>query len=503
MPKNLCGADKEVEGQGQGQPVSPISQSLSSSLLSLTINAIFEFEEPITEISRGKKALADIFLPSNPLFSCIMEEDDRGVLRWRKRTVNVDDHMIIPKFPPGEESYDAWVEDYISKLALTPFDLSRPLWEFHLLNYKTSKAGATMVIKLHHALGDGISFMSTLFALVTRVHNPHLPPTFPSAKPSSRSTTSSKQFLATIFHKIWYVMLVVWYTLVDVISSSFRTTGWIEDSQLPIRGPPGVEYMPLAHSSATFQLEDIRQIKNAIGGTVNDVMTGIVFYGLQQYLQIRLSAVGEEGLQDAYKKRSELMNESVIKQMKKSRVTALCLLNTRALAGIQNMDEMLKPKTQAPWGNHFGFLHVRIPMMGKVENPLEFVRMAKRIIDRQKMSLGVFINAGILRCLARLKGPQAISRYLYNNIANTTMGISNMIGPMEKIAMDGNPIKSFSFFVSGAPQSLSVFIVSYMGTVKMEVMAQKAYIDANALCQCFVEAFGEIKKASVDHKQKC
>lgn len=496
MPKNECGADKEVEEQGQ--PVSPISQSLSSSLLSLRINAIFEFEEPITEISRGKKALAEIFLPSNPLFSCIMEEDDRGVLRWQKRTVNIDDHMIIPKFPPGEESYDAWVEDYISKLALTPFDQSRPLWEFHLLNYKTSKAGATMVIKLHHALGDGISFMSTLFALVTRVDNPHLPPTFPS----SRSTASSKQFLATyIFHKIWYIMLLVWYTLVDVISSSLRTMGWIEDSQLPIRGPPGVEYMPMAHSSATFQLEDIRKIKNAVGGTVNDVMTGIIFYGLQLYLQFRLSTVTEQTLQDASKKRFELMNDSVIKQMKSSRVTALCLLNTRVLAGIQNMGEMLKPKTQAPWGNHFGFLHVRVPIMaGKAENPLEFVRMAKRIIDRHKMSLGVFINAGILRCLARLRGPQAISRYLYNNIANTTMAISNMIGPMEKIAMDGNPIKSFSFFVSGAPQSLSVFIVSYMGTVKMEVMAQKAYIDANALSQCFMEAFGEIKKAaSIDH----
>ena len=32
------------------------------------------------------------------------------------------------------------------------------------------------------------------------------------------------------------------------------------------------------------------------------------------------------------------------------------------------------------------------------------------------------------------------------------MAVSNMIGPLEKIAMDGNPIKSFSFFVTGAPQ---------------------------------------------------
>lgn len=196
----------------------------------------------------------------------LQEEDDRGVLRWQKRTVNIDDHIFIPEFPPGEESYDAWVDDYISKSALAPFNQSRPLWEFHILNYKTSKAGATMVIKLHHALGDGISFMSTLFALVTRVDNPHLPPTFPTAKPSSTSTPTSNQFFADIFHTLWYVILLVWYTLVDVISSSLRTFGWIDDSQLPIRGPPGVEHMPIAHSSVTFQLEDIRQIKNAVRG---------------------------------------------------------------------------------------------------------------------------------------------------------------------------------------------------------------------------------------------
>lgn len=189
------------------------------------------------------------------------------MLRWQKRTVNIDDHIFIPEFPQGEELYDTGVDEYISKLALKPFDQSRPLWEFHILNYKTTTAGATMVIKLHHALGDGISFMSTLFSLVTRVDNPDLPPSFPTAKPANTSTTTSKQSLAAkFFYGLWYLMLLVWYTLVDVMTSSLRTTGWIDDSQLPIRGPPGVEYMPIGHSSATFQLEDIRQIKNAVGG---------------------------------------------------------------------------------------------------------------------------------------------------------------------------------------------------------------------------------------------
>nr|ADE77834.1 unknown [Picea sitchensis] len=491
---NLGISDHEMKEQGQ--PVNPISQAICSSLLSLSVNVVFEFEEAITDISRCTKSIVDAALPRNPLFSCIMKEDDQGVLRWEKTAVNINDHTFIAEFPPGQESYDACVDDYISKLALAPFDHSRPLCEFHFLNYKTNKAKATMVFRFHHALGDGISFMSTLFCIARRVDNPDLPPTFPTAKPSIQSSHSGNTLLTKFIQRLWYMMLVLWYTLVDVISSLLRMTGWIGDSQMPIRGPPGVKTMPVALSSATFLLEDLKQIKNSVGGTVNDVITGIIFYGMQRYLQIRFSAITEHGLQDAYEKRFEMPEDAVIKQMEKSKLTALCLINMRGLAGLQSIDEMVKPKAQAPWGNHFGFLPVRVPMLGKLENPIQFVRRTKSKIDRHKISLGTSINGKIMAYLGWLKGPQAVSRYLYNTLANSTFGMSNLIGPTEKVAIDGNPIKSFSFFVSGAPQSLELSIVSYTGVVVVQVYAQKAYVDANMLCKCFIEACEEIKKAT-------
>lgn len=502
---NLRGDGHELEGEGQ--LVEPISQSLYVSPMSVCINVVFEFEEQRTDVSRVKKVIADALLSRNPLFSCIMREDDWGVLRWQKTEVNLDDHIFIAEFPPDQEPYDDFVDDHISKLALKPLDQSRPLWEFHVMPYKTSKAGSTVYVKLHHALGDGISFMSTLFSLASRVDNPDLPPSFPTVKRSfTRPMATSKQPIAAkYFQRLWYLMVVVWYTVTDVISCLLRTTGWIDDSKLPIRGPPEVQYMPIAFSSTTFNLEDIKQIKNSIGGTlddvatVNDVATGIIFYGMQRYLQTQLT-VGGKNLEDAYEKRSQLLKQTVIKQLNNARVTALCLLNTRVLTGIQSIEEMLKPKTKAPWGNHFAFLHVPVPIMGKVENPLDFVKSAKSIIDRHKMSFAVFFNAGFLRCLAILKGPHAITKSLFNTVVNTSMMISNLIGPIEKVAIDGNPLKSFSFFVSGAPISLYVSILSYMDTIKIQVIGPKALIDVNMLCKCFAEAFEEIKEASTHRK---
>eukprot|EP01018_Ginkgo_biloba_P023748 Gb_05378 [translate_table: standard] len=463
-----------------GQPVSPATQFLSSSQLSLCVHGIFEGEDPI-DISNAKKAIKDTLLPRNPRFSCVMTKDDRGVFHWQKMEVNVEDHVIVPNFPPGLTVYDEYVNEYISTINLNPLRRSdRPLWEFHILNYKTTNAEGTCIINVHHSLGDGISLMSMLLACVTRADNPTLLPTFPTAKPPEKPEINS---LYRIWHFLYKFVVILWHTCYDFVYSLLRST-WIDDTKLPLRGPPGVvEFLPKVLSFTTFQIDDIRHIKNSIGGTVNDVITGVIFYGIQRYLQICLS--GENNPQEP--------TSSNVKKMEKLRVTALTLINTRALSGLK---EMLKPDTQTPWGNHFGFIHITMPVK-KFESPLEYIRKAKQIIDRKKMSLGVFLTSRALGYLARFKGPQAPGKYVYNTIANTTLAISNMIGPMEKMAMAGNPVKSFYFSVSGAPQSLFVTIVSYMGTVRVQVVAAKGYVDADLLSKCFSEAFQEIKEASI------
>ena len=69
---NLGKGEHEMEEQGQWQKVNPLSQALSSSLMSLKVHVVLEFEEAIAEISLYTKALVDAALPRNPLFSCIM-----------------------------------------------------------------------------------------------------------------------------------------------------------------------------------------------------------------------------------------------------------------------------------------------------------------------------------------------------------------------------------------------------------------------------------------------
>ncbi|KAH9312487.1 hypothetical protein KI387_027522 [Taxus chinensis] len=475
------------------EPVSPLGQTFSTSLLSVCVQAIFELERPM-DVCSAKKAIRDILLPSNPRFCCLMTEDTNGVLRWEKTEVNVDDHVIVPEFRAGQNDYDEFVNDYICNIHLTPLQKCRPLWEFHFLNYNTSNARATLIINMHHSLGDGTSLMALVFGCVTRADNPNLRLTFPSSTSLPKKTSSLycswafSEFFYGMLHRLFMLVLVMLYTVSDFIVSLLRM-GWMEDSKTPIRGPPGVELLPKVMSSVIFPIEEIRKIKDSVGGTVNDVVMGIIFYGLQQYLKNALPL----GYKIAPVEHKAAPNEL---KMSNLRVTGLVTMNTRAISGQKSIEEMLKPNSETPWGNRFGLLQIPIPMTD-MKNPVDYVRKAKQIIDRKKLSVEVFVTSRLLGFVGR----QASAACFYKTLANTTLVISNMVGPKEKVAMNRIPIKSFYFSISGLPQTLLLTVVSYMGSVRIEVIGAKGYVDSETLAKHFGESFEEMRDISIARRR--
>ena len=49
---------------------------------------------------------------------------------------------------------------------------------------------------------------------------------------------------------------------------------------------------------------------------------------------------------------------------------------------------------------------------------------------------------------------QTTSRYIYNTMSNSSMGITNLIGPLEQMTLDDHPISGLYFAVAGVPQVL-------------------------------------------------
>ncbi|KAL4573127.1 hypothetical protein LXL04_019922 [Taraxacum kok-saghyz] len=462
-----------VEDVEMSEPVSPTGQYFNSSVLSVSVISILEFDDPIDD-SSSLALINDVFLPINPRFSSIMVEDEEGGKQWKRVEVKAEDHITVPCFPEGlsPQSYDHYFNDYLSKMAMDPLPQSKPLWEIHVIKYPTSNASGSVVFKLHHALGDGFSLMGALLSCLQRADNPSLPLTFPNfQKGVLKTEIEEKSLIRVVPQALSGVLNTVMDFGWSILKSSF-----LEDGRTPIRSSKeGVEFRPINIMTMTFSLDQIKQIKSRLQVTINDVVTGMIFLGTRLYM--------------------EATNE----KSRNGKSTALVLLNTRSIGGYKSVDEMVQnDEAQIQWGNQFGFLHVSLPdLHDQSLNPLKFVHETQNIIKRKRNSSAVYLTGMLLEFVRKYRGPEATAEYIHSTLKNSSMTVSNMIGPLEKMTLSNQPVKGLYFMVVNVPQSLTVTVMSYMDQLRVAVGSEKGFIDPVKFRTCTEKAFGMIFDAAV------
>ncbi|KAJ4830855.1 hypothetical protein Tsubulata_040372 [Turnera subulata] len=447
------------------EPVSPGGEYLSTTVLSLTILAVLESEVAIDD-SQAMSLLTNVFLPINPRFSSIMVEDRNGTKRWKKVEVRLQDHVHVPEFPTGRTTkyYDDCLDDYLSKIASQQFPQSQPMWEIHILKYPTSNAAGNLIFKLHHSLGDGFSLMGALLSCLQRADDPSLPLTFPSVRLRSAKDNRRNH---SMFMKVPGALSSLSNTVADFCSGILKSA-IVKDDKSPIRsGHPGVEFLPVAVATITFPLDQVKQIKEKLGVTINDVIAGTIFLGTRLYMEARNTGSGN------------------------ARTTSLVLLNTRMFGGYKSVKDMVKPDAELPWGNHFAFLSVAIPKLADAEakDPLQFIFEIRKIIQKKRSSLAVYLTARYLQLTKKLRGLKAASKYVHATLENTSMGVTNLMGPREKMALANHPIKGLYF-------SLMAGVMSYVDNLRVALLVEKEFIDKEELKSHIENAFLSIYKAA-------
>ncbi|VFQ61814.1 unnamed protein product [Cuscuta campestris] len=252
--------------------------------------------------------------------------------------------------------------------------------------------------------------------------------------------------------------------------------------------------LPRRVSSQPARGHHLRQIKTNLNVTINDVITGIVTYGTRLYMQ-------------------EMERETC-----NGRCTSLVLFNTRAIGGYKTVAEMIKPNAEMPWGNRFTFLPLAIPKLppaAAAADPLRFVFEAHRVVRMQMYSASVYLNAQLLEFSRKLRGPEcnvvsfassyrsmsshrkATAKMIRGILKNTSITMSNMIGPVEEATFLNHPLKGY-VFVAGAPQSLTVEMVSYVDIMRLSIVGEKDFIDGKRLKSCILSAFHQIYTLGVN-----
>ncbi|CAN8254850.1 unnamed protein product [Cochlearia groenlandica] len=487
--RRACNTSEKTGEEEEDQPLSPAARVFHAPEFNCYVITVIGIKKKIEKdvIIEGLKQT----LIKHPRFSSKLVTNGnkkRQTQKWVRTKVVVNDHVIIPNIQTQNTqnaNADAFLETYVSDLTTNPLDTTKPLWELHLLDLKTSDAENVAVLKFHHSLGDGMSLMALVLACMRKTSNLDELPSIPYQNRSlSRLRTGPRgdfRFLWLIM-VIWSVITLVFNTVCGAIEF-MATAMFLKDTETPIKGDfrsSKSKRMCLAHR--TVSLDDIKLIKNTMKMTVNDVVLGVTQACLSQYLERRYD-------EEKSKRNS---NDDM---PKKIRLRSCLLVNLRPTTGIQDLSDMMEKGSKCRWGNWIGYIVFPFSI-GLRDDPLEHLRRAKKIIDRKKNSLEAALTFVVVKLMINLFGVEMTATVVKRALSNTTMSFSNLIGPIEEISLFGHPITYIAPSVYGHPHALTMHFQSYMNKMTISLTVDPTVInDPHRLLDDWEESLRSIKAA--------
>ncbi|KAF7023441.1 hypothetical protein CFC21_035948 [Triticum aestivum] len=471
------------EGEEEDEPVSPVGRLFLEPRFCWYIVCVLGLGAPVD--LAGLRAGIEATLLRHPRFCSVvvMDELEEGTgPKWVRTTVELDEHIIVPNLDPTAMLIepDRTLEDYLSSLSTLPMDHSRPLWEFHVLDFPTSEAAAALAFRAHHSLGDGTSLLSLLVA--SAGSSKVLPTTAPrrvsTIKALSPRSPSSADKGAMVVFTVWIMslLLIVWHTIVDIACFVATAASMLRDPPALFKGADGVEFRPKCFLNRKLSLDDIKYVKSVMCCTVNDVLLGVISAALSRYYFRKTGETGKRNI----------------------KVRSTFIVNLRKMTGLHTLASMMKSgeDNDVKWGNQLGYMLLPFHIE-KHDDPLKYVEKAMRVAHRKKSSMESVFTNWSASMIQKIFGSKATASLCYALFKNTTILFSNMVGPTEQVALYGHPILYIAPSIYGQPHALTIHYQSYMNIVKLVLAIDEAQLpNVDGLLEDFIESLKLIREAA-------
>ena len=381
-------------------------------------------------------------LSAMPRFHQRLSEPTTGGLTWpswvHDEAFDITRHVrraALPA-PGGEAELTEWAAEFWSHR----LERTRPLWEMVLLEGLEDGRWA-LASKTHHCMVDGVGSVDVTHLLLDATPEPAARPA-PDGTPAPDAGGGGLAHLpAALLHGIRAgVDAVLHPSELAEISHRGRALADLllrnEVRAAPrssLNGPIGKQRR---FAVADARLDDLKAIKRALGGTVNDVALAAVTGGLRAVLEAR-------------------------EETPPAGLRAMVPVNVRGAA------------EQLALGNRITSLFVHLPV--DEENAL--VRYARVLQDAEHLKAGDQAMAGsTLVQLAGLAPPllhSVVAQSLFaTRLFNVT--VTNVPGPQMTLYAFGSPMRRVLGLVPlAAEHAVGVAILSYDGTVTFNVIADR------------------------------
>lgn len=363
--------------------------------------------------------------------------------------------------------------DLAEPIAMQAFDKDRPLWEFYLVDgLEGGKAG--VIMKLHHAVSDGVGLVNMTKSMVDK--GPGQPGTPRAARrltdletPAPASMTdlvrdglahrmrvareNTRRFLGGASALVGDFLSSPRETVEqarDMVGSVGRLLEPISEPKSPVMTERG---MALALGCFMVPLAEVKQTARAMGGSVNDVFVTAISGGLRRYHEHFGAEVDE--------------------------------LHMMMPINLRSTDEAGRKA-----GNQFAPARFLVPV--GIEDPLERMEEIQTRIRAQRQEGALGYLEDITRVLNALPGPltDAVMADMTTSLDFVT---SNVPGPRRATWTAGAKIEHMFPFGPPAGAAVNVTLFSYEGQCHIGVNADRAAVtEPELLRECLEKSFVEL-----------
>lgn len=209
-------------------------------------------------------------------------------------TFDIQNHVVRHVLrPPGD---DHQLVNLVSRLFARQLDRARPLWELHQID--GYQGGRTAIFcKVHHAMIDGVSGVQLLGVLFDPSPNPAPPPPAPTAEDVPPLPSASRQLIRGVQESL-RAGVDRCRAVIELVRHPRRALEEIGIAADALTGlgktflatTPSTPFNGRLSSQrrvawATMSLNEMKAVKNRLGGTLNDVVLATITAALRRYLE--------------------------------------------------------------------------------------------------------------------------------------------------------------------------------------------------------------------------
>ncbi|MCX5851874.1 MAG: wax ester/triacylglycerol synthase family O-acyltransferase [Deltaproteobacteria bacterium] len=369
---------------------------------------------------------------------------------------DIRNHIIRVALPTPRDK--ATLQRMISDLSVVPLDKSKPLWQVHIIeNYKK---GCVLLIRIHHAIADGIALIRLLLSMtdvepnrsyaragqVTPEKESKQPTRAAIADPlnlfvrASRSTMSTalktsgavyEEIMKTMAYPQHLTKLSRLYGKIGLESATVLTKLALmpADSKTSLKGKLGVQKSMCWSSPIT--VSSVKELGGYFRCTINDVLMAAISGALRRYLAERGDEVDEVELRVAIP------------------------VNVRP------------ESAEVELGNQFSLVLLSLPV--NLDDPVRRLRETRKGMRTLKESADAFVGFQVMKVMGI--PPKGVTKKGVEFFAGKFTGVlTNVPGPRQHLYLMDKKIKNIMFWVPRSGDvALGISILSYAGSVTLGI----------------------------------